>query len=88
MPSPQTQHKMEGGFFLNVVIGQCTAIFQLFASENQPLLVRGDALLVLNLGLDILDVITWLNLQGYGLPSQSLHKNLHLCTMSAGYKHS
>jgi hypothetical protein len=46
---------MEGGFLLNVVVGQGTTIFELLAGENQTLLIRRDAFLVLNLSLDILD---------------------------------
>ena len=33
---------MEGGFFLNVIVGQGASIFKLFASKNQTLLIRGD----------------------------------------------
>ena len=42
---------MQGGFLLNVVVGQCAAIFQLLAGEDQTLLIWWDALLVLNLDL-------------------------------------
>jgi len=37
-----------------VVIRQCTPVFQLLSSEDEALLVRRDALLVLNLGLHII----------------------------------
>jgi len=46
---------MEGGLLLDVVVGEGPSVFELLASEDQPLLVRGDALLVLDLGLDILN---------------------------------
>ena len=42
---------------LNIVIRECAAIFELFAGEDQTLLIRRDALLVLNLGLDIVDCV-------------------------------
>ena len=45
--SPQPQDQVEGGLLLDVVIGEGPAVLQLLASEDQPLLVRGDALLVL-----------------------------------------
>ena len=45
--SPQPQDQVKGGLLLDVVIGQGPAVLQLLAGENQPLLVRGDALLVL-----------------------------------------
>ena len=38
---------MEGALLLDVVVRECPAVLQLLAGEDQPLLVRGDALLVL-----------------------------------------
>merc|ERR1712117_374287 len=52
--SPQPEDKVKSGLLLDVVVGQSPAILQLLASEDQPLLVRGNSLLVLDLGLDIL----------------------------------
>ena len=63
--------------FLNVVVGQSAAILQLLAGKDQPLLVWGNSLLVLDLGLDILDGVTWLNLEGDGLSREGLHEDLH-----------
>ena len=54
---------MEGRLLLNVVIGQRPAVLQLLASEDEPLLVRGDSLLVLDLGLNILDRVRGLHLK-------------------------
>jgi hypothetical protein len=31
---------VQGGFLLDVVVGQSATIFQLLASEDQPLLIR------------------------------------------------
>merc|ERR1712184_198806 len=53
--SPKTENEMEGGLLLDVVVGEGPSVFELLASKDQPLLVRGDALLVLDLGLHILD---------------------------------
>ena len=50
---------------------------ELITSEDQPLLIRRDSLLVLDLGLDILDGVRWLHLQGDGLPGQRLDEDLH-----------
>ena len=44
---------MESGLLLNVVVGQSAAILELLAGEDQTLLVRRDALLILDLGLDV-----------------------------------
>ena len=45
--SPQPQDQVESGLLLDVVIGEGPAVLQLLTSEDQPLLVWGDALLVL-----------------------------------------
>ncbi|EMD62299.1 hypothetical protein COCSADRAFT_94378, partial [Bipolaris sorokiniana ND90Pr] len=39
---------------LDVVVGKGAAILELLSGEDQALLVRGNALLVLDLGLDII----------------------------------
>jgi hypothetical protein len=58
---------MEGRLLLDVVVGQRTAVFQLLTSKDQTLLVRGNALLVLDLGLDVVDGVGGLDLEGDGL---------------------
>ena len=63
--------------FLDVIVGQSSAIFQLFSGENQTLLVWRNSLLVLDLGLDILDGIGRLYLKGNSLSRQSFDENLH-----------
>merc|ERR1719210_2701253 len=47
----ETEDKMEGGFLLNVVIRQSSAIFKLLSGEDQSLLLRWNSFLVLDLGL-------------------------------------
>ena len=70
---------MEGRLLLDVVVGQGTAILELLACENQALLVRRNALLVLNLRLDVVDGVGRLHLEGDGLSS----KGLDDCVLSA-----
>ena len=65
----KSENEVEGGLLLNVVIGEGSAIFQLLSSEDEPLLIRGNALLVLNLGLDVLDGVGRLDLEGDSFPS-------------------
>merc|ERR1719393_862279 len=74
---PQPEDKVKSRLLLDVVVGQSLTILQLLASEDQPLLVRGDSLLVLDLGLDILDRVRGLHLKGDGLAREGLHENLH-----------
>ena len=71
---------MEGGFLLNVVISQCTAILKLLAGEDETLLIRGNALLVLNLSLHVVYRVRRLDLKRDGLPSERLHEDLHAAT--------
>jgi len=71
---------MQSGLLLDVVVWEGAPIFKLFASKDQPLLVWGNAFLVLDLSLDIFDGIRRLNLKGDGLTSQGLHKDLHTST--------
>merc|ERR1712180_100137 len=73
---------MQSGLLLDVVVREGAAILKLFASKDQPLLVWGNALLVLDLGLDIFNGIRWFNLKGDGLASQGLDKNLHTTSQS------
>lgn len=71
---------MEGALLLNVVVGERAAIFQLLACKDQALLVRRNALLVLDLALDIVDGVGRFNLKGNGLASESFDEDLHTAT--------
>jgi len=75
--STKAKDKVKGGFLLNVVIGKGPSILKLLSGEDKALLIGGDSFLVLNLGLDIVDGIRGLNLEGDGLSSKGLHENLH-----------
>src|SRR6266850_698740 len=72
--------KVQSALLLNVVVRERTTIFELFASEDQTLLVRGNALLVLYLCLHIVDGVRRLHLQCDRLSCQCLHENLHAAT--------
>jgi hypothetical protein len=48
---------VKGRFLLNVVIREGAAVFELFASEDETLLVGWDSFLVLNLALHVIDGI-------------------------------
>ena len=73
----KTKHKMEGGFFLNVVIRKCSAILQLFAGEDQPLLVWGNSFLVLDLCFYVVNGVGGFYFEGDGFPCQCFDKYLH-----------
>ena len=76
----ETKHQVEGRLLLDVVVGEGAAILELLAGEDETLLVWGDALLVLDLGLDVVDGVRALNLQGDGLACEGLDKDLHTTT--------
>jgi hypothetical protein len=71
LTSTQTQHQVQCALLLDVVIRQSAAILKLLASKDQTLLVRWDALLVLNLLLHVVNSVRWLNIKSDGLASQS-----------------
>merc|ERR1712240_818503 len=71
--SSQPQDKMKGGLLLDVVVRKSSSVFELFASEDQSLLIRRDALLVLDFGLHVLDGVRCLHFESDGLAGQRLH---------------
>lgn len=73
----QTEHQVQCRLLLDVVVRQGAPIFQLLAGKDETLLVRGNALLVLDFGLHILDGITGFDLKSDGLARESLHEDLH-----------
>jgi hypothetical protein len=70
---------MQSRFLLNVVVRESAPIFQLLSSKDETLLIRGNAFLVLNLGLDVVDRIRRLHVERNGLARQSLYKDLYRC---------
>jgi len=76
-PSAQTEHKVEGGLLLNVVVRKGPAVFKLLASEDEALLVRGNALLVLDLALNIIDRVARFDLKSNGFSSEGFDEDLH-----------
>ena len=51
----KSENQVEGRLLLDVVIREGSAILKLLSSEDESLLIWGDALLVLDLGLDVVD---------------------------------
>ena len=74
----ESEDEMESGLLLDVVVGEGSAIFELLTSEDKSLLIGRDTFLVLDLGLDIFDGVSWLNIKGDGLTGEGLNKDLHL----------
>ena len=91
--STKPQDQVQGRLLLDVVVGQGAPVFQLLPSENETLLIWGDALLVLkkrlcerihfirinlDLGLHIFDGVGGLHFKSDGLASQGFDKDLHI----------
>ena len=68
---------MKSGLLLNVVVREGAAVFELLAGEDEALLVWWDSLLVLDLGLDVLDGVGWLDIKSDGFSCEGLDENLH-----------
>jgi hypothetical protein len=62
----ETEDEVESRFFLDIVVGEGAAVFELLAGEDQTLLVRWDAFFILDLGLYIVDGIRGLDFEGDG----------------------
>merc|ERR1712227_353015 len=80
--SSQSENQMKSAFLLDVIVGEGSSIFKLLSGKDQSLLVWGNAFLVLDLGLDVLNGVRWFNLKSDGLASQSLHEDLHTSSQS------
>ena len=59
---------------LNIIIRQRAPILQLLSGEDQTLLVGGNALFVLDLGLDIVDCVGGFDFEGDGFSREGFHE--------------
>mgnify|MGYP006876308870 CR=1 FL=1 len=69
---------MQSRFPLNVVVGKSAAIIELLALEDKALLVRGNALPVLDFLLNSLNGVEVVDIKVDCLVGKSLNKNLHV----------
>lgn len=68
---------MKSRLLLNVTIYEGTAILQLPPCEDQPLLIRGGTILILDLCLHVINSIRTLYFQSDRFSGHSLYKDLH-----------
>ena len=78
----ESQNKMEGWLFLNVVIRKSSSVLKLLSSEDKSLLVWRDSFLILDLGFNILNGVSWFNIKGDGFTSEGLYEDLHTSSES------
>ena len=72
----KTEDQVKSRLLLDVVVRESAAILQLLTGEDQTLLIGGNALLVLDLGLDVVDGVRRLDIKSDGLTGQGLDENL------------
>jgi len=73
---------VEGRFLLDVVVREGSSVLKLLSSEDESLLIWWDTFLILDLGLDILNGVSWLDIKGDGLTSEGLDEDLHTSSKS------
>ena len=73
----KAENKVKGRILLDGIILKSVAVFELLASENKTLLVWWDTLFVLDLSLDVLNAVGWLNLESNVLARKGLDEDLH-----------
>ena len=76
MSATKTEDEVKSRLLLDVVVRKGAAVLELLAGEDEALLIGRDALLVLDLGLDVVDGVGGLDVEGDGLAGQSLDENL------------
>ena len=80
--APKTKDQVKRRLLLDIVVRQGSSVLELFTREDQTLLIRRDALLVLNLSLDVVDGVAGLDIEGDGLTRQGFDEYLHGCSVS------
>uniref|UniRef100_A0AC34GU41 Uncharacterized protein n=1 Tax=Panagrolaimus sp. ES5 TaxID=591445 RepID=A0AC34GU41_9BILA len=75
----KTENKMEGRFFLDIVIRKSTSIFKLFSSKDKTLLIWRDSFFILDLSFYIFNGIRTFNFKGDSFAGKGLDEDLHGC---------
>lgn len=65
----KTKNQMEGRLLLDIVVAQRATVLELLSGKDKSLLVWGDSLLVLNLGLHVINGVGRFDIKGDGLTS-------------------
>ena len=82
MATSESENQMEGRLFLDVVVRKGSAVLKLLSGEDESLLIWWDSFLVLDLGLDVLNGVCWLDIEGDGLTGEGLDEDLHTSSKS------
>jgi hypothetical protein len=76
LSATKAKHQVQRRLLLNVVVGERSAVFQLLSGEDETLLVRRNALLILDLALHVVDGVGGLDLKRDRLSCERLYENL------------
>ena len=79
------QTKVQSALLLDIVVGEGTAILKLLPGENETLLIRWNAFLILNLRFHIIDCVRRLNLERDRLAGESVDEDLHASAETKDY---
>ena len=69
---------MKSGLLLDVVVRKGSAVFKLLSSEDETLLIWWDTFLILDLSLDVLNGVCWLDFKGDGFTGEGFDEDLHV----------
>jgi len=75
--SSKSENEMESGLFLNIVIGEGSAVLELLSGEDESLLIWWDTFFILDLSLNIFNGVCWLNIKGDSFTCECFDENLH-----------
>jgi hypothetical protein len=73
----ESEDQVESRFFLDVVIGEGSTVFELLSSEDKSLLIGWDTFLILDLSFDVLNGVWGFNVECDGLAGEGLNEDLH-----------
>ena len=77
-PTAEAEDEIDGALLLDIVVRKGVAVLEVLCREDQTLLIRRDALLVLDLGLDRLDAVAGLDLEEVSLAGESADEDMHV----------
>jgi hypothetical protein len=80
--SSKSEDQVKSGLFLNIIVGKSSSIFKLLSSKDKSLLIWWNSFLILDLGFDILNGVSWLNIKGDGFTSEGFDEDLHTSSKS------
>merc|ERR1712151_1085017 len=71
---------MKSRLFLDIIVGKSATIFQLLSCKDQTLLIRWDTFLILDLLLNVVDGVAWLNVKSNSFTCEGFNEDLHTPT--------